>query len=230
MQDAEPLSAPAWFGKIACLGDFASRRLPQEIVQVLDIWLARCVEASRGQLGLGWTDAYLTGPLWRFVLAPDVLDARWWFGVLMPSVDNVGRYFPLLLMCPSNHAPDDAAGLDQLDRWFTHVAHAALGTLQQGGSLVQLEAELAQAPRLPPRSSVVIGHAEPLPARIRRELGSGVTVGQCMQRLALVDGMHRVRGYSLWSPMRPVSSPGSLSATAGLPAAESFVHLLDGTW
>jgi type VI secretion system protein ImpM len=119
-------AVPAWFGKIACLGDFASRRLPQDTAQIFDTWLARGVEASRGQLGERWMNVYLTSPLWRFALAPGVIDTRWWFGVLMPSVDNVGRYFPLLVTQACNEAPHDHEGLNQLERWFSGMARAAL--------------------------------------------------------------------------------------------------------
>ena len=59
-----------WFGKLACLGDFASRRLAPDFTQACDAWLSRCVEASRAQLGERWLETYLTSPLWRFAWAP----------------------------------------------------------------------------------------------------------------------------------------------------------------
>ena len=222
--------APAWFGKIASLGDFASRRLSQDVTQAFDAWLARCVDTSRSQLGERWMNVYLTSPLWRFALAPGVLDARWWFGVLMPSVDNVGRYFPLLVTQSCGEAPHDAEGLNQLEYWFAHVARAALGTLQPDGSLEQFEAELALAPRLPSSEPAAPWPAAQWPERSRHELAGGVTLAQCMQQLAVVESLRRFRGCSLWWSLRPGAGASSLSTAVGLPAADSFIHLLEGTW
>ena len=43
--------APGWYGKVAALGDFASRRLDHEWVQACDRWLSDCVSSSQSQLG-----------------------------------------------------------------------------------------------------------------------------------------------------------------------------------
>jgi type VI secretion system protein ImpM len=222
--------APAWFGKIACLGDFASRRLPQDTAQKFDTWLARGVEASRTQLGERWMNVYLTSPLWRFALAPGVLDGRWWFGVLMPSVDNVGRYFPLLVTQACDEAPHDSDSLNQLEHWFASIAQAALGTLQPGGTLEQFEAELAQAPGLPALEPATPWPAAQWPERSRHELAGGVTLAQCLNELAVVESLRRFRGCSLWWSLRPGSGPSSLSTAVGLPAGDSFIHMLEGSW
>ena len=156
----DPLAAvvPGWFGKLACLGDFASRRLPPEFLRACDTWLSRGVEASRARLGERWLDTYLTGPLWRFAWAPDVVDARWWFGVMMPSVDNVGRYFPLLVALPHADAPHCGAAVDALERWFGEVSQAALGTLQPAATLDRFEYELHAAIRLEQTGRVAPPH------------------------------------------------------------------------
>ena len=221
---------PAWFGKIACLGDFAGRRLSQDTAQAFDTWLARGVETSRGQLGERWMNVYLTSPLWRFALAPGVLDSRWWFGVLMPSVDNVGRYFPLLVTQACGEAPHDIDGLDQLERWFANMARAALGTLQPGCSLEQFEAELALAPRLRFSEPAASWPAAQWPERSRHELADGVTLAQCLHELAVIESLRRFRGCSLWWSLRPGSGPSSLSTAVGLPGGDSFIHMLEGTW
>ena len=223
-------ATPAWFGKIACLGDFASRRLPQETAQRFDTWLARCVETSREQLGERWLNVYLTSPLWRFALAPGVLDARWWFGVLMPSCDNVGRYFPLLVIQACDEAPHDTESLHQLERWFGAMARAALGTLQASGTLDQFEAELEQAPRLPMVEAATPWSAAQWPERSRHELAAGATLAQCLQDLAVIESLRRLRGCSMWWSLRPGAGPSSLSTAGGLPAADAFIHMLEGTW
>ena len=66
IEGALPDAAPAWYSKLACLGDFASRRLAQDTARLLDAWLAQGVDTSRAQLGERWLNVYLTSPLWRF--------------------------------------------------------------------------------------------------------------------------------------------------------------------
>ncbi len=88
---------PGWYGKLPHLGDFASRRLPGEFIRTWDVWLQEVLQATRASLGEAWLDCYLTMPIWRFVLLPGLVGPSGWAGVLMPSVDRVGRQFPLTL-------------------------------------------------------------------------------------------------------------------------------------
>ena len=55
-----------------------------------------------------WLDGYLASPSWRFLLMPGVMDGQPWAGVLMPSVDRVGRYYPLTIARPLPALPADA--------------------------------------------------------------------------------------------------------------------------
>ena len=48
-----------WWGKIAGLGDFASRRLPVDFVSRWDGWLQQVIAGSRERLGPSWLEAYL---------------------------------------------------------------------------------------------------------------------------------------------------------------------------
>ncbi len=82
------------FGKLPAHGDFVHRDLPANFTNLWDEWLQRFVGGSQEQLGENWLDIYLTSPIWRFVLSPGVIDEHMWAGVLLPSVDRVGRYFP----------------------------------------------------------------------------------------------------------------------------------------
>ena len=225
--------APAWYGKLASLGDFATRRLPQDTARLLDGWLAQGVDASRAQLGEGWLKVYLTSPLWRFAWAPGVLDAAWWFGLMMPSVDNVGRYFPLVVLQSRAEAPAGGDALDRLEQWYTAVARAALRTLQPGSSLEQFEAELAQlgsASPLPLGNPAAPWEAAQFAERTRHEIAAGTSLAGCFEQLAVVESLRRFRGCSLWWSLRPGAPDSSLSMAVGLPPRESFVHLLEGVW
>lgn len=142
-----------WFGKLPSLGDFAQRRLPPEFVQVWDDWLGAELARVRMRHDSGWLQAYLGSPVWRFVLLPGTLTpaAPAWTGVLMPSVDKVGRYFPLTLAVEIGTVPDQAKDVDGLLAWLQDLDDVAADALHEDWSLDQLEHELVGRPAPEPR-------------------------------------------------------------------------------
>jgi type VI secretion system protein ImpM len=85
------------FGKMPALGDFFRLGLPQGFVEAWDTWLQSAMLSARAALGVRWDDCFLTAPLWRFSLAPGLAGPQAVTGVMMASVDRVGRQFPLTL-------------------------------------------------------------------------------------------------------------------------------------
>ncbi|WP_286800080.1 type VI secretion system-associated protein TagF, partial [Pseudomonas sp. UBA4034] len=98
-----------FYGKLASRGDFVSRALPQSFIGPWDNWLAAGLLASQNSLGAGWLNAYLVSPLWRFVLAPGVCGPDAAAGVVMPSIDRVGRYFPRAVVALLDHNTNPAS-------------------------------------------------------------------------------------------------------------------------
>ena len=86
------------YGKLPSHGDFLRRRVPDDFVGVWDAWLQASIAASRSDLGSEWLNLYLTSPAWRFCCDAGVCGANACAGVMVPSVDRVGRYFPLTLV------------------------------------------------------------------------------------------------------------------------------------
>jgi len=82
------------YGKLPAYGDFIFRNLNSSFITPWDEWLQHFISGTQEQIGEGWLDIYLTSPIWRFVLSPGVIDNKMWAGLMMPSVDRVGRYFP----------------------------------------------------------------------------------------------------------------------------------------
>jgi type VI secretion system protein ImpM len=111
------------FGKLPSRGDFVQLGLPGSFVRPWDAWLQQVMAGSRERMGEAWLPAYLESPVWRFVLPGGMCGAGAVLGLLMPSVDRVGRYFPLTLAAvfpPGAGVPaEDAAG-----RWL-EVCEAA---------------------------------------------------------------------------------------------------------
>lgn len=142
--DAGP---PGWHGKLPSLGDFASRRLDAAFVEAWDGWLAAGLLALREADPAGWLDAYLASPSWRFLLLPGALAGepghQGWAGVLMPSVDRVGRYFPFTIAQPLGGGPATTAQMAALWHWLGRLDELAGDALEQDWSVDRLEEELA---------------------------------------------------------------------------------------
>src|SRR5262245_12944941 len=94
-----------FYGKLPSHGDFLRRRVSDAFVGVWDGWLQECIAASRASLAERWLDVYLTSPAWRFSAAAGACGPAPVVGVIAPSVDKVGRYFPLTVVA---QLPPDA--------------------------------------------------------------------------------------------------------------------------
>ncbi|AMM25098.1 type VI secretion system-associated protein TagF [Variovorax sp. PAMC 28711] len=128
---------PGWFGKLPGMGDFAHRRLPDGFRARLDDWLHDGLLRLRERHD-DWTVRYLEGPLWFFALGEGVAGAPAWLGVLMPSVDGVGRYFPFLVAVECDAQEDAAAAW----AWWRMAAAAALEGLADDLDAVRFDAAL----------------------------------------------------------------------------------------
>lgn len=118
-----------WYGKIPAIGDFTSRRLPRHFIDLWDNWLQRSIVASRKQLKENWLDSYLTGPIWHFVLMPGICENKIWTGILMPSVDNVGRYFPLTIALEIEPNTNSMLAAFSAQTWHADIETLALSSL-----------------------------------------------------------------------------------------------------
>jgi type VI secretion system protein ImpM len=228
--DAAADGAPGWYGKLPMLGDFASRRLPAPFVATCDAWLAEGVAASRQQLGEQWLESYLTAPLWRFVWAPGVVDDAWWFGVLMPSVDSVGRYFPLLVALSLPAAPVDASALAALDALYVTMGRAALANLQPRASLDEFELALTQTGLGSLAHDAALPEAQRLPGRHRHTTRAALSMSRWASGLQAQALALQLAGHSLWWPQAAAGGEHSLSIGSGLPPPAQFSELLLGRW
>jgi len=202
-----------FFGKVVTHGDFVSRRLPGELVAAWDDWLQRCIHASRQQLGADWLTHYLTSPVWRFALAPGVLGPQGWGGVMMPSVDRVGRHFPLLIAAPGNAPLLD--WVHQQGPWYDTIDDLARSSLDADFSLERFDGapELAMAGPIARGSAGAAGACLPLTTDMSAAVAHAA-----------------LRGHSLWWTEGSPSIAASLLVCQGMPAPDAFSAMLDGSW
>lgn len=217
-------------GKLPRHGDFVSRQLPQGFIVAWDTWLQRALATSQALLGSRWLDIYLTSPIWWFVLSAGVVDARVWAGLMLPSVDRVGRYYPLTLAQPF------AAGVSppqlQIEHsdWFGELERVALAGLQDGVTIDEFEQMLAQI-QLPQGLMEVTPatweSGRPLAMFLQQPGQNPVSSLPLLQHSFLLQ---RFPGYSLWwTAGSERVSPASL-ISANLPPPQSFTSLLAGDW
>ena len=167
---AIPGTAPAgWFGKLPMLGDFASRRLPDAFIRPWDDWLQPSLAAAKESIGERWLDLYLTFPVWRFVMPAGLVGDAGWIGVFLPSVDRVGRCFPLTICEPVSRDTLEAAGLAGIDAHLSPLADAAIDALD-AGAVDFLEQRLAAlAPLQAPGKRASEGRAITLESWLARK-------------------------------------------------------------
>ena len=139
---------PGWFGKLPGTGDFAQRRLSHRFIQVWDAWLQLNLFELRN-LHEDWSEKYLQAPVWHFRLGADLINANEWIGVLMPSVDSVGRYFPLTLaveLFPLNDELADAQ--EYIQQWWSVSAELALRALEGDQDAASFDIALSEVFKL----------------------------------------------------------------------------------
>lgn len=140
---APATALPGWFGKLPGMGDFAHRRLPEAFRAVWDQWLQRGMSRLRDRAD--WTERYLEAPIWCFALGRQVAGDQAWIGVLMPSVDGVGRYFPFALAIELDASVPGCLQGEALAaalRWWAFATQAALEGLDGDLDAVRFDAVL----------------------------------------------------------------------------------------
>lgn len=128
--------AAACFGKLPARGDFVAIGLPGDFLPAWDGFLQRVVLASQARLGHGWRQAWVEAPVWHFLLGPGLGWATPAAGVLVASVDRVGRYFPFTVLAPAR------AGGVPLPDWALRAEALALRGLAENLDVLQIHNEL----------------------------------------------------------------------------------------
>lgn len=128
---SEPIAqrVAGFFGKLPARGDFIGRHLPKSFLDPWDAWLQTAIAQSRNQLAETWRECYCTSPIWRFALSAGSCGPVGYTGILMPSVDRVGRYYPLVITAPiAPTSPLFALPLTA-EAWFLQAEQLALASL-----------------------------------------------------------------------------------------------------
>jgi len=228
------------YGKLPTHGDFLRRRVADDFVDVWDPWLQRCIAESRTTLGEQWLDTYLTSPVWRFVLGPHVCGAAAVAGIVTPSVDRVGRYFPFVLVWAApvefnslEIAIRSRAGFERAERLL--VATLALESFEFADFDRQV-IELGE--------HLEVTHPEGAPRLTQAWVQASLASGIRPRCIPLKDGsafeaptiqwmgwqMEQAGARAIWWTEGSSLVAPSWLMTTSLPDPSSYCAMLDGTW
>ena len=229
------------YGKLPSHGDFLRRRVADAFVSVWDEWLQQSIAASRSALGEDWLDVYLTSPVWRFACDTGVCGPRAYAGLMAPSVDRVGRYFPLTLVWEVPPGVNPLAVTQLADRWFDQVErllldamaeeHVDLEKFDQG--FIALGRELDQVQWTEPvelDALDAVGPTSGARAQWQLSLGSPNALSTVLEQL-LYARLRETHGplTVMWTEGSARIEPSSL-LLSGLPAPSTYAALLSGEW
>ena len=226
---AQPLLG--YFGKVPTHGDFVRRGLPKAFLEPWDGWLQGAISASKERLSEAWLNVYLTSPVWRFALSAGVCGPAMAAGTLMPSVDAVGRYYPMTIasIFPEGRTPFHIADAP----WLSAAQEATLSCLEKDFQLEAFEARLDEI------GDEILGAAEAEGLGVKTWCPPSNGLAWSMEESALdrlgsdvypallhTTAEARLGAYSVWWTDGSDNVPACLRLFEGLPSQASFSELL----
>ncbi|PHS00517.1 MAG: type VI secretion system-associated protein TagF [Oceanobacter sp.] len=219
------MSTIGLFGKLPAHGDFISRHLPSSFISVWDEWLQLAVSGSRELQGDAWLDNYLTSPIWRFALRSGAVNESAWVGILVPSVDSVGRYFPLTIALSLPASTNLFKYVAKKAVVFEALEAAALSTLQE-----QLDADQLMSLLEGQVAAIQIEASSDLAVYEQGRVVSGGDDDAERYAGLLQHYFKGAASYSVWSASATANSPAATLVADGLPSVFQYGSMLNGYW
>jgi type VI secretion system protein ImpM len=218
------------YGKLPSRRDFIAIGTPRALLDLWEPWMQGGIAASRQSLGDHWQQAFLTAPIWRFWLGAELCGTTV-LGAFMPSLDGVGRYFPLTLFaCPEERAAFPPPELDPQDAWFTEVEEFLLATLEQDASFESVTAGLERI--------VAPSDDNPIPRRDDTIALQGAMAAQVDQHalpdvfaaLRLADHANVYAGATFWWTIGGEDFEPLAMSARRMPGPSRFAEMLTGRY
>jgi type VI secretion system protein ImpM len=229
-----------FYGKLPSHGDFLRRRVSDAFVDAWDSWLRECLAASQKALGGRWLDVYLTSPAWRFAFASGACGPLPVMGIVAPSVDQVGRYFPLTLIAELPVDVSLVTAATGSERFFQSAEQLVIETLATervdfdrfDRGVMALEQELGAIALPPPlvldpEATAILTDS---PRSWHVPLGTSSDVQGALEQLLSLHLEAKYRPLVLcWTDGSSVVEPSCL-IVKGLPEPSLYPALLEGEW
>ncbi|CAO4176420.1 type VI secretion system-associated protein TagF [Methylorubrum aminovorans] len=217
------------YGKLPAKRDFVALGTSRDFLASFEPWLQRSVAASRASLGAAWQPAFLRAPIWRFWIGREVCGATM-LGGLMPSVDGVGRYFPLALFaCAEADERPPLPEFEPQDAWMSAIEDILLSALDPNTGPDALTAALNALGGPPARDD------GSLPDGVAALSPAGLTVAvaedgaaRAFASLRAADLLESGAGTSYWWTSGGAHIPPRALTSPGLPDPAHFAAMITG--
>ncbi|PCJ16794.1 MAG: type VI secretion system-associated protein TagF [Gammaproteobacteria bacterium] len=220
-----------FFGKLPINGDFIQRNLSQRFVHRWDNWLQNNLLAVQQHFGSQWTEHYLTSPIWRFFISPAVIDTNAYIGIVAPSVDRVGRYFPMTIAIPVHPQQIPALFSSAMQAIYTDLESTFLTYLHaDNANIDELSLDLEQS-SLAIQEIIHRQQIDILPETLnchRFILSDQADMAGAVSSLWQMNLMKQHTNATLWWSNGSQSIEPSLLVNSGLPNKHQFVSMLAG--
>lgn len=133
-----------WYGKLPTAGDFVHRRIDSGRIQFWHQWIEQSLLPYKQ--AVNEAHCYPTAPVWNFVLPASLLEggAFMQMGCLAPSLDRVGRIYPLVITLQIPTQCYQKTLLQGAARYFQQMGRLAYQAIQQRYSVPQFDAFLVE--------------------------------------------------------------------------------------
>ena len=219
-----------FYGKLPAKGDFLTRRLPRDFVDSWDGWLQAGMNDSRQALGDEWLQIYLTSPLWRFALPPGVCGDHAWAGVLMPSMDKVGRYFPMTVTTELETPVVPILVAGKPNPWFEAIENCLLEALDNEALDIDQFDEVLQACDFDQSGQNGSGRMVDFDQGARSSLGDDLNIATALMDTMVEMLRDPLDSCSVWWGQGSERISPSFVMCRGLPGPGKFTAMLDGRW
>ena len=218
------------FGKLPAKRDFIGMNASRRFLEAWEPWLQAGVAMSKQMLGDAWIETYNRAPIWRFWLGADFCGEAM-IGAFMPSVDGVGRSFPLAIFVGEGDASLAPPELEPNDAWFAAAEAILLDALEPGATLELVAEKVAAlpAPAVESRATKAGGFEELADGGVlARDVDSEVSTAFLAARRF---GRRRAfASQSFWWTIGGEGFPSLALLEVGLPPATRFADMLTGVF
>lgn len=218
------------FGKLPAHGDFVQRNLPVNFIEPWDEWLQYFISGTQEALSENWLEIYLTSPIWRFVFSNGVIDENSWAGIVLPSVDRVGRYFPFSIITQLDYSTNPFEFFQLNYSWFADIESVALQSLDN-----EIEADDVI-------NQLALSNVESSSEYVRSSVSNDCAGYQFEMEFSeqsissvyplLLDTLmtQSFRSYSVWQTSGSEYINPCMFSTQGLPGIQQMPAMLNGQW
>jgi type VI secretion system protein ImpM len=149
------------FGKLPARRDFIAHAVPRGFLRAWESWLEKSMSDGRTRLGASdWEAAFRAAPIWRFWLGSDICGEAV-LGAFMPSMDAVGRYFPLTLIGVRQGESLSPPNIDPRHAWFEKIENILLSALEPNRSLDTILEDISNLTKFSVPATAAAGAEEP---------------------------------------------------------------------